>query len=433
MASTAEARATVRLWLAAPVHRLKTRIGWPTVAPGLVAASVVTTVGLADGGLFPRTWRLATVALFAFAGAGLLARERVVVSRREWAMVAALAAFTGWIALSATWSEHPESAVLEAERSLAYVAAVFAIVVLTERASLPHLLVGVLAGVTTVSAYGLVVYLFTSPPLDQFQGRLLYQPVGYANALGIFAAVGILVSVGLASASRSSRARVAALLPLGVLVPTLALTSSRGAWIALMLGGIALLLLAGRVRVAIAATLAGAAAALVLASRLAADNRIDYWRVAWKQFEDNPWLGAGGGTYVDYWFRYRTLTSFTRTSHNLYLETLAEVGPLGLALLLAALALPIVAVARRRDRLVAVAAAAYVAYVLHAAVDWDWELPASTLAGLVCGAAVLASTRPDATKALSRRGRIALLLLALALALAAVIRLETGGALPFGS
>lgn len=432
MASVVEVRANV-LRLAAPLRRWTIRAGWPRIAPGLLAASVVATVGIADGGLFPRTWRLATVALLAFASAGLLARERVVVSRLEWAMIAALAGFTGWIAMSAAWSEHPESALLEAERSLTYVAALFAIVVLTGRSSLPHLLVGLLAGVTVVAAYGLAVYLFTSPPLDPFQGRLLYQPIGYANALGIFAAVGILVSAGLAYAARTWRSRAAALLPLAVLVPTLGLTSSRGAGIALTAGVIALLFLVGHARVGLVCIVIVAAVSSVIAPRFASDNRIDYWHVAWRQFVDNPLLGGGGGTYVDYWFRYRTLTSFTRTSHNLYLEALAELGPVGLALLVAALALPLVAVVRRRDRFVAGAAAAYVAYVLHAALDWDWELPASTLAALVCGAAMLVSARPETTTPLSMRGRLALTVPALAVALLAGIRIATGGNLPFGA
>jgi O-antigen ligase len=432
MASAVEVRASV-VRLAAPLRRWTIRADWARIAPGLLAASVVATVGIADGGLFPRTWRLATVALLSFASAGLIARERIVVSRLEWAMIAALAGFTGWIALSAAWSEHPESALLEAERSLTYVAALFAIVVLTGRASLPQLLVGLLAGVTIVAAYGLGVYLFTSPPLDPFQGGLLYQPIGYANALGIFAAVGILVSAGLTYAARTWRLRAAALLPLGVLVPTLGLTSSRGAGIALTAGVIALLFFIGHARVGLACVLIVAAVSSVMAPRFASDNRIDYWHVAWRQFEDNPLLGGGGGTYVDYWFRYRTLPSFTRTSHNLYLEALAEFGPVGLALLVVALALPLVAVVRCRDRLVAGAAAAYVAYVLHAALDWDWELPASTLAALVCGAAMLVSARPETTTPLSMRARVALTVPALAVALLAGIRIATGGNVPFGA
>jgi membrane protein implicated in regulation of membrane protease activity len=60
------------------------------------------------------------------------------------------------------------------------------------------------------------------------------------------------------------------------------------------------------------------------------------------------------------------------------------VGPLGLALLVAALALPLLAA-----RACPPAAAAYAALLAHAAVDWDWELPVLFVAGIACAAACL--------------------------------------------
>ena len=66
----------------------------------------------------------------------------------------------------------------------------------------------------------------------------------------------------------------------------------------------------------------------------------------------------------------------------------------GLALLLATLALPLAALPQaRRLAFGPAAAGAFVAYLLHAAVDWDWEVPAVTLAALFCAAALLASHR----------------------------------------
>jgi hypothetical protein len=64
--------------------------------------------------------------------------------------------------------------------------------------------------------------------------------------------------------------------------------------------------------------------------------------------------------------------------------------------------------------------------------DWDWELPASTLAALVCGAAMLVSARPESTTPLSMRGRVALTVPALAVTVLAGVRIATGGDLPFG-
>ena len=71
-----------------------------------------------------------------------------------------------------------------------------------------------------------------------------------------------------------------------------------------------------------------------------------------------------------------------------------SLGVVGLALLLCAFGMRLVTAARARDRKrVAAAAAAYSAFLVHAGLDWDWEMPVTTLAGLACGAALLAGAR----------------------------------------
>lgn len=83
-----------------------------------------------------------------------------------------------------------------------------------------------------------------------------------------------------------------------------------------------------------------------------------------------------------------------RDARSLYLETLSELGPLGLALLLVALGVPVyVAFRARRHPLVPAAFGAYVAYLLHAGVDWDWEMPAVTLTALFIGASIVVAAR----------------------------------------
>ncbi len=76
---------------------------------------------------------------------------------------------------------------------------------------------------------------------------------------------------------------------------------------------------------------------------LSGSNRADYWRVAWRVYEDHPALGAGAGTYSRSWLRERPVPQPVQDAHSLYLETLAELGPIGLALLLVALAAPFAA------------------------------------------------------------------------------------------
>ncbi|MHB8642476.1 MAG: O-antigen ligase family protein [Gaiellaceae bacterium] len=127
---------------------------------------------------------------------------------------------------------------------------------------------------------------------------------------------------------------------------------------------------------------------------LSGNGRSDYWRVAWRETEAHPLLGGGAGSYERYWHQLRRTPYEARNAHSLYLETLAELGPVGLALLLAALAVPLAALARVRTPPAVAGAAAYTAFLAHAALDWDWQLPAVTLAGLACGAGVVLAARP---------------------------------------
>jgi O-antigen ligase len=121
-------------------------------------------------------------------------------------------------------------------------------------------------------------------------------------------------------------------------------------------------------------------------------HRSELWKAAWEDYKANPVLGSGPGTYEQYWLQHRQIQHKVRDAHNLYLEVLAELGPIGLALLLLALGAPLAAgIAARGHPLAPPALAAYIAYLVHAAVDWDWEMSAVTLAALVCGAALLAA------------------------------------------
>jgi hypothetical protein len=129
---------------------------------------------------------------------------------------------------------------------------------------------------------------------------------------------------------------------------------------------------------------------------LQGSGRGQLWSVALDDFARHPLLGSGAGTYEQEWYRHRDIDLAVRDAHGLYMEQLAELGLVGIALLLTALAVPFYAVFRApRTRLVSVAFAAYVAFVLHAAVDWDWEVPAVMLSGLLCGVALLAATRDE--------------------------------------
>ena len=140
------------------------------------------------------------------------------------------------------------------------------------------------------------------------------------------------------------------------------------------------------------------------------NGRGDYWHVAWQMARDEPLHGAGAGSFEANWLRERPISFHARDAHNLYLETLAELGVVGLAILLATLALPLIALPQaRRLPFGPAAAGAFAAYVLHASVDWHWEVPAVTLSALFCAATLLSSPRPTL---LMGRGRVAVLALA---------------------
>jgi hypothetical protein len=136
------------------------------------------------------------------------------------------------------------------------------------------------------------------------------------------------------------------------------------------------------------------------------NGRADLWHAAWRDYVHHPWLGSGAGSYEQWWLQHRPVALKVRDAHSLYLETLAELGPLGLVLLLVVVVVPIVAATRARGNpLVPAAVGAFVAWAIHAAVDWDWELTAVTSAALLCGVACVIAARPGGEETRQLTGR----------------------------
>ena len=369
---------------------------------GAVACISLIAIAIADGGYFERTQRASALALTSLAGIAFLVRGRAPFTLHERVALAALASLLAWTALSAFWSSDTAEPFHEAERALVYVLGLAAVLIAANRSSLPALLAGALAAIVLVSTYGLVSYLLAGKTATSEQHSLLYQPLGYANAVGVFAAMGVVLALGILR-----RAHWRAAGALAVLVPTLALTSSRGAWVALGAGLTAAAALSlrrrGRLIVGGAVLVVGAGLAVAILSSPDQGGswlgrRPGYWRAALNEYRAHPALGDGAGAFGGYWLQHPSAdpgVQGTRDAHSLYIETLAELGPFGLALLLIALGAPLAALPRARSPAVPAAAGAYVAYLVHAGVDWDWEMPAVTLAALLCGAAVLAASRPE--------------------------------------
>jgi hypothetical protein len=123
-------------------------------------------------------------------------------------------------------------------------------------------------------------------------------------------------------------------------------------------------------------------------------NRYTYWRVAWRAFKAEPLHGVGGGGWAVDWLRYRPFDAGAQDAHSLYVQTAAELGVVGLALLamfLAGIALSARIAWRAHPAIATGPIAGFVVWACHVAVDWDWEMPAVTLVALGLAGALLAS------------------------------------------
>ncbi len=127
------------------------------------------------------------------------------------------------------------------------------------------------------------------------------------------------------------------------------------------------------------------------------NNRADHWSVAVDAWQEGILAGKGAGTFVLLWAQDRPIDFTVIDAHSLYLETLAELGLVGLLLVLAAVGTLLVGTARRcrgPDRaLYAGIIAVIAAWGVHAGIDWDWELPTVTIIPFALGGAALASDR----------------------------------------
>lgn len=132
------------------------------------------------------------------------------------------------------------------------------------------------------------------------------------------------------------------------------------------------------------------------------EGRYQYWSVAVRATRSNGHLagGSGPGTFQLVWLPHATIPGYITNAHSLYVETLAELGVVGLVLLggalLVALIGAITVVVRSEYEARARAAgavAALVAFLVAAGVDWIWQLPVLPTAFLLLAAAVLAPAR----------------------------------------
>ena len=159
-------------------------------------------------------------------------------------------------------------------------------------------------------------------------------------------------------------------------------------------------------------------------------GRWQLWTSAVDEWETKPVFGRGAGSYQSWWMEHASLPLFVRDAHSLWLETLAELGLVGLLLLLIAFGTAFVAAIARMGRLgqdrplVAAMAGVLAAFVVAAGIDWMWELSivglvAIVALGILVGRATEGSPRTAAVG--SPLGRRVLRTAGVGVALAAIL------------
>ena len=132
---------------------------------------------------------------------------------------------------------------------------------------------------------------------------------------------------------------------------------------------------------------------------LSANGRTQIWRAALHGFAAHPLVGSGAGSFPRRWLRVRGNRPPVAQAHSVELSVLAELGIVGFALLVVALAAPVRSAVRMRGlALVPALGGAYTAFLLATGLDWTWQLAGVTMAGLACAAGLVSSDASGARR-----------------------------------
>lgn len=162
-------------------------------------------------------------------------------------------------------------------------------------------------------------------------------------------------------------------------------------------------------------------------------GRWQFWSAAVSEFRAHPLNGGGAGSWAAWWLQHGTLPGvFTQYAHSLYLESLAELGILGLLLLAAAVLVAVAGAVRSalilRSGEVAAAAACGIAFFVAAAYDWVWQLAGIAVVGIGMLGLALGALPATRTSAVTRLGllRPAIALIAVAAIIPQYVVLAAG-------
>ncbi len=131
-------------------------------------------------------------------------------------------------------------------------------------------------------------------------------------------------------------------------------------------------------------------------SSVAGESRYQFWGAALRQNATDPLIGTGSGTFAYWWTREGDVPEIAQDTHSLYLQTLGELGIVGLALLAAFLAAilawgggNVVRASPEARPYLAAALAGCTAFFLTAIFDWMWQIPVLALAMLLLAAVLV--------------------------------------------
>jgi hypothetical protein len=257
-------------------------------------------------------------------------------------------------------------------------------------------------GALFAAAVGMLILVFVAPQHEQLRAAVVCSAVAVVSGL---AAIPVSQMHWL-EGTLVSRERVGLLVLL--LLVAISAAGALGAWTLIVPGRTGNLGLSPRARVIPSALVAAVLVAFIAvgtarwspapvsggASRLITTNslRYAYWRVAVHAFTAEPIRGVGAGGWNIWWLREQPFEPPALDAHSLPLQTLAELGLVGIGLLTAFL-YGVTLAGRHGLRVAPRAAAGPIAactvYLAHAPLDWDWEMPALTLVAIILAGALL--------------------------------------------
>lgn len=127
-------------------------------------------------------------------------------------------------------------------------------------------------------------------------------------------------------------------------------------------------------------------------------GRCDFWRVALRDLREAPLTGTGAGNFGDRYERYKSTRQHPEYAHSIVMSLGGELGLVGLALGVTLLACVLagawrmISAAPRQCSAEIALLAAGCAWLLHASVDWLWQIPATAVPAMLMAGSLARGT-----------------------------------------